>query len=82
MPINTPKQRQLQRERINRVKPWLKSTGPKTVAGKAIASMNSVRNKKTYFLIKEYERIMAQQKTFRKLIEEAIEYRIEKDAQN
>ncbi len=43
MPINTPKQRQLQSERINRVKPWLKSTGAKTQAGKNKSKMNALK---------------------------------------
>lgn len=37
----TPEQRQRQREAIQRWKPWAKSTGPKTPAGKAQASRNA-----------------------------------------
>ena len=59
MPINTPKQRQLQSERIKRVKPWLKSTGAKTPEGKKIVSMNALK-KDPYLhkLEKEYREIM------------------------
>lgn len=63
MPINTPKQRQLQKERINRVKPWLKSTGPKTVTGKKKSKLNALKiDVELYFLIKEYQILMIQQK--------------------
>ncbi len=63
MPMNTPKQKQLQRERINRVKPWLKSTGPKTPEGKAISKMNALKtDAELHWLIKEYEELMRQQK--------------------
>ena len=37
----TEERRQAQRERINRVKPWLKSTGARTPEGKAISSQNA-----------------------------------------
>ena len=63
MPINTPKQKQLQRERINRVKPWLKSTGPRTPEGKEVSKMNALKiSTELHNLMKEYERLMKQQK--------------------
>lgn len=69
MPINTPKQRQLQRERINRVKPWLKATGPKTPEGKARVSMNALKTDPTlHQLMKEYKVLMDQQKDLEELI--------------
>lgn len=37
----TPERRAKQSERINKSKPWEKSTGPKTEAGKAISSQNA-----------------------------------------
>ena len=37
----TPERRNRQREIIRRTKPWLNSTGPKTVGGKAISSKNA-----------------------------------------
>lgn len=37
----TPERRAKQAELIRRLKPWEKSTGPKTAAGKAKASRNS-----------------------------------------
>ena len=63
MPINTPKQRQLQRERINRVKPWLKSTGPRTREGKEKSKMNALKiSPELHILIREYNWLMQQQK--------------------
>ncbi|GGY73104.1 hypothetical protein GCM10007388_01460 [Pseudoduganella plicata] len=37
-PTLTPDQRQARRELIQRTKPWLRSTGPKTTEGKAKAA--------------------------------------------
>ena len=39
----TEERRQEQRERINAVKPWLKSTGAKTSEGKATVSRNAFK---------------------------------------
>lgn len=39
-PVWTPERRARQAELIRKVKPWLKSTGPRTVEGKAKASEN------------------------------------------
>ena len=40
----TPKRRAEQRARMKAQKPWLKTTGPKTDAGKAIASQNAFKH--------------------------------------
>ena len=40
----TEEQKQMQREVISRSKPWLKSCGPRTVAGKVVVSQNSVKH--------------------------------------
>jgi hypothetical protein len=39
----TPEHRQAARERINRLQPWKKATGPKTQEGKVAASRNAYR---------------------------------------
>jgi hypothetical protein len=39
----TPERRALQAALIRLVKPWSKSTGPRTAAGKAVASKNARR---------------------------------------
>ncbi len=41
----TNERRQAQRERINQIKPWLKSTGAITDQGKAVISMNAFKGK-------------------------------------
>jgi len=38
----TPERRRLQAERIRKQKPWLRSTGPRTVQGKAISCRNAL----------------------------------------
>lgn len=40
----TPERRARQSERIRRVKPWEKSTGPRTVDGKFISSQNALKH--------------------------------------
>ena len=56
--------RQMQRERIFKTKPWLKSTGAKTEAGKERSKMNALKvSPELYTLIKEYKQLMSQQKT-------------------
>ena len=39
----TPEQRKLQREAIQRWKPWSQSTGPKSAVGKAQVSQNAYK---------------------------------------
>ncbi len=47
--------KQMQRERIKRTKPWLKSTGPKTIEGKEHTKMNALKTSpRLHALIKEY----------------------------
>ncbi len=71
MPINTPKQKQLQRERITRVKPWLKSTGARTPEGKAISKMNALKtNPELHQLFKEYKVLMKQQKEIENMVKQ------------
>ena len=73
MPINTPKQRQLQSERIKRVKPWLKTTGPKTQAGKDRSKMNALKTSpEMHELKKLYKDLMKQQRA----VDETIRLRI------
>lgn len=40
----TPERRRLQAERIRRQRPWLRSTGPRTAAGKAVSSRNATKH--------------------------------------
>ena len=44
MPRWTPEARQKQADQARRTRPWEKSTGPRTPAGKAIARYNNLRH--------------------------------------
>ena len=61
--------RQMQRDRIFKIKPWEKSTGAKTVEGKNISKLNALKSDPTiYALFKRYELLMKQQKEISNLI--------------
>ena len=61
--------RQMQRDRIFKIKPWEKSTGAKTVEGKDISKMNALKSDPAvYALFKRYELLMKQQKELSNLI--------------
>ena len=63
-------QRNEYRERINRVKPWLKSTGAKTPEGKAISKMNALKTTpEINQLMKYYKALMQNQKELMNIIE-------------
>jgi len=50
--------KQLQRDRIRNIKPWLKSTGAKTIDGKKKSSMNARgKNYELNQLVKNYKKI-------------------------
>lgn len=70
MKTNSPEFRQMQRERILKNKPWLKSTGPKTARGKETSKMNALKiNIKLYYLIKRYKDLMMRHKEIRNTID-------------
>lgn len=55
--------RQMQRERIMKTKPWLKTKGAVTPEGKAISKMNALKtNPEFYALMAGYKQLVAQQK--------------------
>ncbi len=59
MKVNSSEFRQIQRERIYKTKPWLTSTGPKTVEGKDRSKMNALKiSPEFHSLIKEYKELM------------------------
>ena len=63
MKTNSLEFRHMQRERIYKTKPWLKSTGAKTVEGKERSKMNALKiNLGLHSLIKEYNQLMIEQK--------------------
>lgn len=66
----TDERKQAQRDRINQTKPWLKSTGAKTLEGKAKVSRNAYKgglwlrmaelNKKVNTVLREQKNILEQ----------------------
>ena len=62
--------KQMQRDRILNNKPWNKSTGPRTIEGKKISSLNSRgSNYKLNQLISQYREIMKAQKELQNMIQ-------------
>ena len=63
MKKNSAEFKQMQRKRIYRTKPWLKSTGAKTIHGKERSKMNALQTSlELHYLIREYKQLMKQQK--------------------
>lgn len=63
MKKNSAEFRQMQRERIIKVRPWLKSTGAKTIQGKEYSKMNALKmSPSLYSLIKDFNEVSAQSK--------------------
>ena len=61
--------KQLQRDRINKTKPWIQSTGPKTPQGKKKSSVNARKGDfEVNRLIKMYRNIMKNQKELQNMI--------------
>jgi len=59
----------MQRERIHKTKPWLKTKGAITPEGKAISKMNALKiSPELHFLIGEYKQLMKQQKEIQQTI--------------
>jgi len=54
--------RQIQRERIYKTKPWIKSTGAKTLEGKERSKMNALKvSPELHSLMAGYKQLIAQQ---------------------
>lgn len=66
MPRWTDETRKAQSERLLSLKPWEKSTGPKTEEGKKLASMNNLKHGMRSEAIKELRRVLKLQKEFLK----------------
>ncbi len=62
--------KQRQREVIMKRKPWLRSTGAKTVEGKERLKMNALKaDIGFHLLIKEYKHLMIQQKAILDIVQ-------------
>jgi len=61
MPRWTDEQRKAQSERIKDLKPWLKTTGPKTEQGKRNSSQNAIKHGLRSQLAKDVKAVLRQQ---------------------
>ena len=69
MKKNSTEFQQLQRERILKNKPWLKSTGAKTPAGKEKSKMNALKmNLEIHNLLKQSKELFKQSRELHKAI--------------
>ncbi len=59
MNIHSKEYAQMQRERIHKTKPWLKTKGAITPEGKAISKMNALKTSpELHQLMKDYKHLM------------------------
>lgn len=69
MKTNSQEFRQMQRERIMKTKPWLKTKGAVTPDGKAISKMNALKTSpELHALLMEYKQLMEYQKEIQNTI--------------
>ncbi len=61
MPRWTDEKRKAQSERLKSLKPWLKTTGPKTDEGKKASSQNALKHGMRSELAKDLRRILQEQ---------------------
>lgn len=67
MKKNSLQFKQIQRDRIRKTKPWLKSTGAKTPEGKEKSKMNALKmNLELHLMMKELKGLVKQQKELHK----------------
>ncbi|WP_415405877.1 hypothetical protein ACLHDG_08920 [Sulfurovum sp. CS9] len=69
MNIHSKEYAQMQRERIHKTKPWLKTKGAITPEGKAISKMNALKTSpELHQLMNDYRMLMNQQKELDEVI--------------
>ncbi len=69
MKINSFEYSQMQKERIHKTKPWLKSTGATTLEGKEKSKMNALKcDLHIHLLLKESRELFKQSKELHKTI--------------
>ena len=64
----TPERRAAQSERIRALKPWLKSTGPKTRSGKKRSSLNALKHGERTLLAQQAAKALKLHQQFMKEI--------------
>ncbi len=70
----TPEQRAAAAERIRASKPWEKSTGPRTTAGKKRSSRNAVKHGNRTAIMRDAHKALTLQSEFLRLISAAMKY--------
>lgn len=70
----TPEQRAAQAARIRETKPWEKSTGPRSKAGKKRSSRNAVKHGNRTARIRDAHKALTLQSEFLRLINAAMKY--------
>ncbi len=68
----TEERRRKQSETIQRTKPWLKSTGPKTRKGKSRSSLNALKTGMHIESMREMKKMFAANVAFRKHLKKMI----------
>ncbi len=68
----TPERRAAQSERIRTLKPWLKSTGPRTKNGKKRASQNAVKHERRRAEMEKTIRLLKASREFRLLAKDLL----------
>ena len=70
--FRTPEHRKLRAELIRRWKPWEKSTGPRSVEGKAKVSKNAFKGR-TRQMLRELSRLLKEQEEVRQASERKVD---------
>jgi hypothetical protein len=68
----TPERRAAQSERIKALKPWLKSTGPKTKSGKKRSSRNALKHGGRSAPVRQIRKALRLNREFLKLVAQGL----------